>query len=61
MSQTKSATKRKQAAKVVLPALGAAGLSLSLVGAASATTAPSAADAPKTLDLSAAHPITLGE
>jgi len=61
MSKTKPASKRKRAAKVAVPALGAAGLGLSLVGAASAATAPTTADAPKMLDLSATHPITLGE
>jgi hypothetical protein len=61
MSQTKAASKRKRAIKVAVPALGAAGLGLSFVGAASAATAPTTADAPKTLDLSATHPITLND
>ncbi|CCE05965.1 conserved exported hypothetical protein [Bradyrhizobium sp. STM 3843] len=59
MSQTKPASKRKRAVKAAVPALGAAGLGFSMIGA-SAATMP-AADAPKTVDLSATHPITLSE
>lgn len=59
MPQAKPASKRKRAVKAAVPALGAAGLGFSMVGAASAATMP--ADAPKTVDLSATHPITLSD
>jgi hypothetical protein len=44
MSGTKQASKRKRRSKIA-PALGAAGLSLSLAGGVSAATGPQAADA----------------
>src|SRR5260370_38695099 len=42
MRRVKQASKRKGATKAAVPALGAAGLSLSLVGGASASAVPSA-------------------
>jgi hypothetical protein len=59
MSGTKQASKRKRRSKIA-PALGAAGLSLSLAGGVSAATGPQAADAP-TRNTKVSHEIMLGE
>lgn len=59
MPRVKQASKRKQLTKAV-PALGAAGLTFSLVGGASAAVAP-VNDQPQTPNASPSHQITLGE
>ncbi len=59
MPRVKQASKRKQLTKAV-PALGAAGLTFSLVGGASAAVAP-VNDVPQTPNYSPSHAITLGE
>jgi hypothetical protein len=58
MPGVKQASKRKRVAKAV-PALGAAGLTFSLVGGASASVAPT--DVPKTPNSAPGHEIMLGE
>ena len=58
MPRTKQVSKRKRGAKAAVPVFGAAGLSLSLAGGASAAAVP-AADTPTTPNLS--PNITLGE
>jgi hypothetical protein len=60
MPRVKQAPTRKRVTKAAVPALGAAGLTLSLVGSASASAVP-AADAPKTSNYTPTHAITLGE
>src|SRR5262252_5308640 len=60
MPRAKQASKRKAGTKAV-PVLGAAGMSLSLAGGASATTAGPAADMPVTPNIAQGHEITLGE
>ena len=60
MARVKQASKRKRLTKVAAPALGAAGLTLGLVGGASASAVP-AADAPQKLNFVPSHAITLGE
>jgi hypothetical protein len=61
MSRAKQASKRKRrTAAVTVPVLGAAGLSLSLVGGASATTGGATADIAAHTGL-LNHEITLGE
>ena len=59
MRQVKQASKRKRMAKSV-PVLGAAGLTFSLVGGASAAVAPTT-DAAKTPVLGLGHEFMLGE
>jgi hypothetical protein len=59
MPRVKQASKRKHVTKAV-PALGAAGLTFSLVGGASAAVAP-ANDTPQKPNYSPSHEITLGE
>ena len=59
MPQVKQASKQKRVTKAV-PVLGAAGLTFSLVGGASAAVAPTT-DVAKTPDLGLGHAITLGE
>jgi hypothetical protein len=59
MSGTEQASKRKRRSKIA-PALGAAGLSLSLAGGLSAATSPQAADA-LTGNTIVSQEITLGE
>lgn len=59
MPGVKQASKRKQLKKAA-PALGAAGLTFSLVGGASAAVAP-ASDVPQTPNYSPSHEIMLGE
>jgi hypothetical protein len=58
MPRTKQVSKRKRGAKAAVPVFGAAGLTLSLAGGASAAAVP-AADTPTTPNLS--PNITLGE
>jgi hypothetical protein len=60
MPRAKQASKRKRGTKAV-PVLGAAGLSLSLAGGASATTSGPAADMPTTPNAAPGHEFTLGE
>jgi len=60
MSRVKQASKRKSVAKATMPALGAAGLTFSLAGSASASAVP-AADVPQKLNFSPSQAITLGE
>jgi hypothetical protein len=60
MSRVKQASKRKSVAKAAMPALGAAGLTFSLAGSASAAAVP-AADAPQKLSFVPNRSITLGE
>jgi hypothetical protein len=59
MARVKQASKRKRVAKSV-PVLGAAGLTFSLVGGASAAVAPNQ-DQPRTPNLAPGHQVTLGE
>jgi hypothetical protein len=59
MPRVKQASKRKRVNKSV-PVLGAAGLTFSLVGGASAAVAPNQ-DQPRTLNMAPGHAITLGE
>jgi hypothetical protein len=59
MPEAKQTSKRKRVTKAV-PALGAAGLTFSLVGGASAAVAP-VNDVPQTPNYSPSHEITLGE
>ena len=56
----KQASKRKRVAKAAVPALGAAGLTFSLAGGASASTLPNA-DTPQKLNFSPAQSVLLGE
>jgi len=56
----KQASKRKRVAKAAVPALGAAGLTFSLAGAASASTLP-AADSAQKLNFSPTQGVLLGE
>src|SRR6201997_3699462 len=61
MSRLKKASKRKRLTKAAaVPALGAAGLGLSLVGSASASTLP-IADVPQTLNTTLNQRFVLGE
>jgi hypothetical protein len=59
MPGVKQASKRKRVTKAV-PALGAVGLTFSLVGGASASAVPTA-DTPQTPNMAPGHEITLGE
>ena len=59
MPRVKQASKRKRVTKAV-PALGAVGLTFSLVGGASASAVPTAGS-PQTPDMAPGHEITLGE
>jgi hypothetical protein len=59
MARTKQSSKKTRV-KAALPALGAAGLTFSMVGGASAAVAP-ANDATQALNYSPNHQITLGE
>src|SRR5215813_1792320 len=56
----KQASKRKRVTKAAVPALGAAGLTFSLAGAASASTLP-AADSAQKLNFSPTQGVLLGE
>jgi hypothetical protein len=60
MPQVKQASKQKRVIKAAIPALGAAGLTFSLAGSASAAAVP-AMDAPQKLNFVPNHEITLGE
>src|SRR6201995_6005076 len=57
---SKQASKRKRVTKAAVPALGAAGLTFSLAGGASAATMPTA-DAPQNLNFSPTQSVLLGE
>jgi hypothetical protein len=59
MPRVKQASKRKRVTKAV-PALGAAGLTFSLVGGASAAAVPTQ-DVPRTPNIAPSHEIMLGE
>jgi hypothetical protein len=59
MSKVKQSSKRKRVTKSV-PVLGAAGLTFSLVGGASAAAVPTQ-DVPQTPNVAPSHAITLGE
>ena len=59
MPRAKQASKRKRGTKAV-PALGAAGLTFSLVGGASAAVVPTQ-DVPRVPNVAPSHEITLGE
>jgi hypothetical protein len=59
MPRVKQASKKKRGTKTV-PVLGAAGLTFSLVGGASAAVAP-ITDVPQTPNIAPGHAITLGE
>ncbi len=60
MQRVKQASKKKRVAKTALPALGAAGLTLSLTGGASASAVP-ATEVQQTPVYSPTQGITLGE
>jgi hypothetical protein len=60
MPQVKQASKHKRVTKAAIPALGAAGLTLSLVGSASASGVPTA-DVPQMTHFAPNQAITLGE
>src|SRR5437868_9388171 len=60
MSRVKQASKKKRVTKAAMPALGAAGLTFSLAGGASASAVP-AADVQQTKNLAPTQAITLGE
>jgi hypothetical protein len=60
MRQVRQASKQKRVTKAAIPALGAAGLTFSLAGSASAAAVP-AMDAPQKLNFAPNHEITLGE
>ena len=57
---SKQASKRKRVTKAAVPALGAAGLTFSLAGGASASALPNA-DTPQKLDFSPTQSVLLGE
>ena len=57
---SKQASKRKRVTKAAVPALGAAGLTLSLAGGASAAAVPNA-DTPQKLDFSPTQSVLIGE
>jgi hypothetical protein len=60
MPRAKQASKQKRVTKAAVPALGAAGLTFSLVGGASASAVP-AADVQQTNNLAPTQAFTLGE
>ena len=60
MPRVKQASKRKRVTKAAVPALGAAGLTLGLVGGASASTTPTA-DVPQKLNFAPTQGVMLGE
>ena len=60
MSRVKQASKTKSVVRAAMPALGAAGLTFSLAGSASAAAVP-AADTPQKLSFVPNQSITLGE
>jgi hypothetical protein len=59
MPRVKQASKRKRVTKAAVPALGAAGLTFSLMGGASAAVAP-VTDIPQTPNVAPTHEFTLG-
>src|SRR5262249_61896432 len=59
-TMSKQASKRKRVTKAALPALGAAGLTFSLAGGASASALPNA-DTPQKLNFSPSQSVLLGE
>jgi hypothetical protein len=61
MSRVKQASKRKSVARAAMPALGAAGLTFSLAGSASASAVPAAVDTPQKLTVTPSQAFTLGE
>ena len=60
MPQVKQASKRKRGTKAAVSALGAAGLTFSLLGSATASAVPTA-DVPQTTAFAPNEAITLGE
>ena len=60
MPQVKQASKQKRVTKAAMPALGAAGLTFSLLGSVSASAVPTA-DVPQTTHFAPNQAITLGE
>jgi hypothetical protein len=60
MPQVKQASKQKRVTKAAIPALGAAGLTFSLLGSASASAVPTA-DVPQTTHFAPNEAIMLGE
>jgi hypothetical protein len=60
MPQVKQASKQKRVTKAAIPALGAAGLTFSLLGSASASAVPTAV-VPQTTHFAPNEAITLGE
>src|SRR5580704_2995922 len=60
MPQVKQASKQKRVTKAAIPALGAAGLTFSLLGSATASAVPTA-DVPQTTAFAPKEAITLGE
>jgi hypothetical protein len=60
MPQVKQASKQKRVTKAAMPALGAAGLTFSLLGSASASAVPTAV-VPQTTHFAPNEAITLGE
>ena len=60
MPQVKQASKQRRVTKAAIPALGAAGLTFSLLGSASASAVPTA-DVPRTTHFAPNEAITLGE
>src|ERR1700730_493715 len=60
MPQVKQASKQKRVTKAAMPALGAAGLTFSLLGSASASAVPTAVG-PQTTHFAPNEAITLGE
>ena len=60
MPQAKQASKRKRGTKAAVSALGAAGLTFSLLGSATASAVPTA-DVPQTTAFAPNEAITLGE
>jgi hypothetical protein len=60
MPQVKQASKQKRATKAAIPALGAAGLTFSLLGSASASAVPTA-DVPQMTHFAPNEAMTLGE
>jgi hypothetical protein len=60
MPQVKQASKQKRVTKAAIPTLGAAGLTFSLLGSASASAVPTA-DVPQTTHLAPNQAMTLGE
>ena len=60
MSRVKQASKKKRVTKAAVPALGAAGLTFSLVGGAAASAVPTA-DVQQTTNLAPTQALTLGD